>query len=313
MLKLIKKITAYAIFTFIFLEILVRVFHLYNDLPQWYLDENKTYRWIPGQEGYTVYGNRRQKFSQYRINKDGFNSYREFNPTADKFEVALLGDSFIEGFHQDYYSSIGKKIENRLDGIEVYEYGHSSFDFADQLHLVEVSKGQFDYIDLIVFEVKYENDLKRDEYSVRYRAVTLPFLRHSKLIVYMLNQGMFDPVKEFVNDIRSLRKPKSKPLEGIDEDSLFLENFKKLVRNYKFDKSKMALMLDSRKTDSNFLKYLEQNGFRYIDYGLPFEKNKQRPTTLIYDRHWNNFGRKLVAKEISDFIEDDKSWIQYNP
>jgi hypothetical protein len=42
--------------------------------------------------------------------KAGFNSHREFfTPSEDKFEIALIGDSCIEGFHQDFYDSTGKK------------------------------------------------------------------------------------------------------------------------------------------------------------------------------------------------------------
>jgi hypothetical protein len=47
--------------------------------------------------------------SEFHINNSGYNFYRAFTPSKDKVEIALVGDSFVEGFHQNYYNSIGKK------------------------------------------------------------------------------------------------------------------------------------------------------------------------------------------------------------
>ncbi|NJX15180.1 hypothetical protein [Tamlana crocina] len=100
-------------------------FHLYNDVPlHLFIDEYGIQKTVPGQVGFSVTGNRRMNFCEFRINKSGYNSYREFTPSADKIEIALIGDSFIEGFNQHYYDSTGKKIENNLgNNVEVYEYG----------------------------------------------------------------------------------------------------------------------------------------------------------------------------------------------
>ena len=99
----------------------MRAFHLTKDYPSRYVDEFGVEKWMPNQNGMSVTGIRRQNFSEFKINKSGFNSYREFTPTEDKTEIALVGDSFIEGFHQHYYNSIGKKIENKLKLGEIYQ------------------------------------------------------------------------------------------------------------------------------------------------------------------------------------------------
>ncbi|WP_394972485.1 hypothetical protein [uncultured Croceitalea sp.] len=306
MIKLIWKIMVYAFLIFLVLEALVRIFHLQNDTPTWYLDEDNVYKWVPGQEGYAVYGNRRQQFSKYHINESGYNSYTEFEPTRENIEVAILGDSFIEGFHQDYFNSIGKKIENVYPGIKVYEYGHSSFDLADQLYLHHVKKEKFSKIDLIIFEVKYKNDLQRNEYTVPPRQVVFPLLRHSKLLVYLLNIGMVDPIKQLLRDFNIGQTPLAERKGLIKDDKLYQENFKSLISKYDFDKSKMTLLLDSRETNISFLDYLEREQIQYIDYGAQFANNIKRNTTLIYDRHWNDYGRSLVAKSICDFLKEKK-------
>ena len=133
MKKLLIKSMIYFFLLLLSLEVWVRVLHLHKDSPYRYVDEYQVEKWVPNQQGHSVTGNRRQNFSKFYINKSGFNSYREFTPTKDKVEVAIVGDSFIEGFHQNYLNSTGKKIENRLENIEVYEYGYAGYDFADEL------------------------------------------------------------------------------------------------------------------------------------------------------------------------------------
>ena len=114
MKKFILKTIIYVLLILVIVEITVRVFHLYTEDPPRFIDEYGVEKRVPGNTGYAVTGNRNQNYSRFNINKAGFNSHREFNPTADKFEIALIGDSFIEGFHQDYYDSTGKKIEDKI-------------------------------------------------------------------------------------------------------------------------------------------------------------------------------------------------------
>ena len=115
MKKFVFKIALYAICILLGLEILVRVFHLHKDRPVRYLDEYNVEKWIPNQTGYWVTGNRRQNVGHYKINNFGYNSvYDEFNPSKNSKEIALVGDSFIQGFHQDYQNSLGQKLEALL-------------------------------------------------------------------------------------------------------------------------------------------------------------------------------------------------------
>src|SRR5690606_4739265 len=203
MIKLVKNLVVYSVLILIALEVLVRVFHLYNDMPERYVDSKNINKWIPGQTGYAVYGNRVQNMAEYHINESGYNSYRKFDPTEEKFEVALIGDSYIEGFHQNYYSSIGKRIEEEFPGIEVYEYGHSSNDMADQLYLVHQNPEHFDKIDKIIFYIKFENDLERNEYGHIVRQPQFMMLRKSKLLEYAINIGLLDSVRELMAKIRN--------------------------------------------------------------------------------------------------------------
>ena len=292
------------------LELLVRVLHLYNERPERYVNQKGIQTWVPGQEGYSVYGNRRQIFTKYRINQSGYNSYREFNPVEDECTLALVGDSFIEGFHQDYNNSIGKKIENLMeDKVQVYEYGHSSNDFADQLQLIETYKDKFELIDFVVLGLKFENDLTRSEYKLIERKPVLPILSYSKLYLYMQTIGFLDPLKNKAYTLKEFiqnpgGKPKKSKNDKKDMYPEYLKNFQILVENFNYKKSKNIILIDSRITDDRFLEYLNENDFVYIDIGIELEKSK-KPTTLIYDQHWNNNGRKIVAKLIADHLRKE--------
>lgn len=110
MVRLFLKSFLYLVLILVALELLVRAFHLYPEDSPRFIDNKGVEKRVPNYDGFSVTGNRRQNFSEYHINNQGFNSYREFDPSYDKDELALIGDSFIQGFHQNYYNSIGKKI-----------------------------------------------------------------------------------------------------------------------------------------------------------------------------------------------------------
>lgn len=312
MVKLIFKTGVYFVLILISLEVFVRVLHLGKDNPSRFVDAVKVEKWKPNQAGFSVTGNRRQNFSEYHINNSGFNSYREYTPSQDKVEIALVGDSFIQGFHQDYYNSLGKKIENNLENVEVYEYGYAGYDFADQIHLVHAYKEDFDKIDYVVLGLRFRDDLLRDEYKVVYDRMKLEAplyqnLRKIKLLGYASNIGILDPVKKFPGKILSVLRKKKTPSvkknepDPFDTQALYLKNFKSLVSKYGYDKSRFMLLINVSETPVFFIKYLDENNFKYIDFGGVLN-NSKKPTTLIYDQHWNNHGRDLVSELISKYI-----------
>lgn len=316
MKKLFLKCLVYAILIVLTLEVYVRIFHLTKDYPSRYIDEYGVEKWMPNQSGYSVTGNRRQNFSEYNINNSGFNSYREYNPTKDKTEIALVGDSFIEGFHQNYYNSIGKKIENIIKGIDVYEFGYAGYDFADQLHLVHSYQEKFKLIDHVVFGLKFENDLTRPEYNVvqdrvRLESTLYKNLRKVKILVYTQSIGIIDPIKQVPSKLISFFKgnknkkkvvtEKEDLLKEEVEHKKYLKNFKSLIDIYGYDKSRYTLLINKEKTPKVFLEYLESNNFNYIDFSEVMN-NANKPTTLVFDKHWNNLGRDLISKLIVDYL-----------
>ena len=318
MKKFIFKSALYIFIILLLLEVLVRILHLYTEDPPRTIDEFGVERRMPGANGYAVTGNRNQNFSEFHINKSGFNSRREYDPSTDKYEVALVGDSFIEGFHEDYDSSIGKRVEDKIPNIEVYEYGYAGYDFANQIYLVNAYKENFKLIDEIIYYMKFENDLERSEYEpnqarINMLSSTLFKIRDNiKLLSYGSKIGILEPFKKLAQGGKAFQKPE----EGYQTNTLNdeeeaakekvkekqrIDNFKSLIAQYGFDKNKTAILLDSRKTSPRFLEYLDNANIRYIDFASRFKASK-KATNLIFDMHWNSHGRELVAEEIAAYI-----------
>lgn len=314
MRKLFLKSILYFGLIIIALEICVRVFHLHTEVPTRYIDEFGVEKSLPNQSGYAVTGNRRQNFSEYRINENGFNSYRVFKPTKDKTEIAIIGDSFIECMHQHYYNSIGSKLESKLNNVEVYEYGYAGYDLSNQLYLINSYKKEFDLIDHIVIYLKYENDLENGIYTPNNERIALlsstifKIRDEFKLLSYASATGVLDPIKNFVIKLMhkkdAIKSDEEMAMEKKDNDLRYLENFKSLVSTYGFDKQKISFLLNSNTTSDTFLEYCRLNGYQIIDFYDAFE-NAKKPTTLIYDMHWNNYGRELIASVIANYLKKD--------
>lgn len=320
MKKFLLKSVLYFVLILLALEVFVRVLHLGKDNPARYIDEFDVEKWVPNQEGFSVTGNRKQNFSEYHINNFGYNSYREFIPSYDKEEVALVGDSFIQGFHQDYYDSLGKKIEKQLDSVEVYEFGYAGYDFADQLHLVYKYKDMFDKIDHVVLGIRFRDDLLRGEYKPIYDRMRLESAmyknaRKIKLLVYAQGIDILGSVKRFPGKVIDFLKGRKKTIKKVvDQPSMedvkkkhlkFISNFESLIEKYGYDKSRYVLLIDETVTPQLFLNYLKKNNYKYIDFGKSHNASKIAPT-LIYDQHWNNHGRELVSDLIANHIRKNR-------
>ncbi|MDG1572717.1 hypothetical protein OZ410_10355 [Robiginitalea sp. M366] len=310
LLHLAKKLILFTAVTLLVLEALVRIFHLYKDTPARFVDAREVEKWRPGQHGYAVTGNRRQNFSEYRINASGYNSAREYTPDADTLEIALVGDSFIEGFHQDYQASIGRKMEARLPGVQVYEYGYAGYDLADELHLLQAYREDFQNIDYTLIYLKFPDDLQRSTYQVSYdrlRLETGPYrlLKMSKLVVYLQNIGLMSAARNAVSQGMAALRPTPPPAGPAPapeaQKARYLENLQALLEQYPVDTTKTAFLLDSRNAPEEVLHILGQQGIAYLDYG-PALAGSATPVTLIYDQHWNDHGREILADTLSAWV-----------
>lgn len=299
----------------IILELLVRVFHLHSDSPKRMIDDYGVEKNIPFQTGLNVTGNRLQNAKYYHINEKGFNSNSSKDGSKETYDIAVIGDSYIEGFHEDLHNSIGRMIERNLDTVTVLEYGCSGYDLADQLHLVKAYEKQFQHVDKIIMYLKYENDLERSVYVPNHQrleelnSLYFKIKNGSKLLVYTANLGLLSNFGEFVKGkLKHTVATNDLGAETTEENATSLDekriaNFKSLIKHYGFDTERFVLLLDTRKTNVQFINFCKEQKIVYIDFANSFE-NAKSETNYIYDMHWNTFGRRLIAKTISDYLQN---------
>lgn len=313
MKKFLGKILLYGVLMALVMEVLVRAFQLYFQYPVVTLDENQIVHYIPGQQGIFNTGNRRMNTARYRINQAGFNSFREFEPTRGDFEVALIGDSFIEGLHQDFDNSIGKMIELGLDGrAKVFEYGFSGYDLADQLHLMHQLREEMKRIDLVFIYLNFDDDITRDHYTVNTRAslennIAFKIKREMKLLSFLNGIGLMAPLLDLPSDIRKAltgEKPDQRYFDPQVQYGQYIENLDALLRTYPIDRDKSVFLLDESITDGSFMEYCRSNGYSYLDFGRPLRESTEN-TVLKFDpiKHWNDHGRSIMAEGIIDYMD----------
>lgn len=172
-------------------------------------------------------------------------------------------------------------------------------------------------IDHVILGIKFENDLTRGEYSIvqermRLESPIYRAMRQIKLLVYLQTIGAFDAPRDLMRKLLSRGNDNGVIISKQEEirlqkelETKYIKNFKKLIRIYKFDKERFTFLLDSAKTPIVFLKYLREHDLKYIDFSSALKKSKI-PTTLIYNKHWNNHGRTLIAQLIANYIRNTK-------
>tara|TARA_B100000315_G_scaffold196233_1_gene187321 strand:+ start:43 stop:996 length:954 start_codon:yes stop_codon:yes gene_type:complete len=312
MIKLIIRVTAFFVFTLLIFEIYIRIFHLYDDVPKVRLDSNKLLVYKPNQNGSYNFGNRKEVDSKYLINSAGFNSAVEYDFSTNTPKIALIGDSYIEGFHQDVNNSIGRMI-NRLSDYQCFEYGLSSWTLNDYLNLISSDStlfNQFEYIfinlnpsDLQFSLYNYWNSevskLKVDKQnSFIYKYI----YSNVKLLSSANQMGIFNNLGKKIKILST-----NNQLESNNND-LQLKNFYEILNYFgiPINNKKLIFIFNSNlKYQESFLNHIKQ-GYNFIDLSISFNQSADLPY-FRFDHHWNNKGRMLVAKEILNKINNLKS------
>ena len=310
MIKLIIKTIIFSVFTLFIFEIYIRIFHLYDDVPRFHLDSNKLLIYKPNQSGSYNFGNRKEVDSKYLINSSGYNSTIEYDFKKSIPKIALIGDSYIEGFHQDVNNSIGRIFE-RLAEYQCYEYGISGWNFYDYLNLISSDSNQFNqfeyiFINLNPSDIQYSLQyyLKSDDSKLKVdkqNSFVYKYIYNNIKLISSANQmGIF-------NDLRKKVKIYSKnnqfELNNNDITELSnntqLKNFNEIVNYFNisiFNEKLIFLFNSNLKYEESLLSVIKKR-YNFINLSIAFNKSEESPY-FRFDKHWNSKGRLLVAQEI---------------
>jgi len=122
-------------------------------------------KYKPNQKG--VYRIKNEIKAAYKINANGWNSaYDQYSidKSADKFRIAIIGDSYVEATEVNFDESLAERLENKLgkNHFEVYRFGISGAPMSQYLHMLrkEVIKYNPDLVVVVLvhndFNESYE-------------------------------------------------------------------------------------------------------------------------------------------------------------
>jgi len=308
--KLFKNSSLFIIFTLCVFEIYIRIFNLYDDIPKYDLLTNNILIYKPQQEGIKNFGNRKELVTKYSINKSGFNSIIEYEFIYNNSIIALIGDSHIEGFHQNVNNSIGRRVEKKSNYI-VYEYAISDWNLDDYYKIINYLSDNLNKIEnLFIYlspsdlEYPLNNNLsgKTETNKIKKQNSSLYNIYSSIKTISAFNQtGIFQKYK---NKIQSLQEVKPQELTNTN---IHLKNFIELNKYYKINnyKKKLVYLVNSDlKFQKSFLEYLYKN-FNVIDLSKSFS-NANEDVYFKFDKHWNEIGREQVAEEIFRYLKKSR-------
>lgn len=267
------------------LECTTRLFDLSNDsIPEANVNGDRLI--TPGAENEWIGGGFREIVGHYKINPQGFNSIKDYSSIdKNKLNIAIIGDSFIEGFHVDVNNSIGRILEHEMQQeVNVHEYGKSAGNIADfsQMYLSFV-KNKYDYTFILVAEADlYEKtafNMGKGE-SARKPSTLRNIYSHLSSIKYLnINKGLSVNIKNAI----TFKSPEKKD-KNLNETAL-----------NQLDSS-VIILYEKEKLNPNILD----------EYNLTLAevKHKQQPINFGFDKHWNHNGRKNCAITIKNILKN---------
>jgi len=234
--------------------------------------------YTPGQSGTNVFGNFGDIRAVFRINNQGYNSSIDYDDLFEGRKFAIVGDSYIEGFHEDIDSSIGRRIENILTGIQCHEYGRSGWNAYNYLQLSDKISSHYDKLLIVCDSSDFLYDAP--EHHTINNSKIRSMIKKLRLINYLF----------FNRRISSLFQRK-------------IDNFSKEVNNSNVDHLKRISSFQDKFPDN--VVWVWRNG---IEAQLTKENNiivnqHLRPYNFgLLDSHWNSKGRQNCATTIADYV-----------
>jgi hypothetical protein len=284
------------------LEISLRVFGLAaQTMPTKNVDNN--YVFEPGKSGFWVRGGLKEINSYYVINKQGFNSIVDYTDLDNKnLNIALIGDSYIQGFHTDVNYSIGRQLEDMLGpNVVVHEFGKAGGNIVDYglVYKEYVKYKKYDFI----FVLATDKDLALEKASfmgrgnrVFKKSLVRKIYDNVHILRYLnINHGLGVHLNKLINN-----GPES--IDRIHNNNLSNDIITK--ESYLNSVNEDALKLLPQ--DVIFL--YEEHRLKDVfieNFDFKFKKiiHSKTPKDHGIDAHWNINGRYNCAKSMAEFIQ----------
>lgn len=283
----LKEILIILLLTYVVGEVIVRTFDIVPEIPE-RVNYNGYYMLKKNQSGKYIKG----KFpkwlkANYNINNLGFVSTKDYYFDDLNNKIAIIGDSFVEGFQVDSDKSIGRLIENELRDIDVYEFGFSGYNYHNYKEIFHDYKlKNFKYV-FIILDYEDLSATKSDRIPYT-KSIQLKEMLFRKLYDYLFffkylnwNHAI---IGKFLNIFSFSPEDQSKLNSDI---TVFSENYDNIEFVLKSNNDKVLIDIFPK---INFIQ---------INHEL-------KPYNFGFDKHWNLNGRKNVAETLIQWIKNQK-------
>lgn len=251
-----------------------------------------------GKDSTFVRGNLGEIKSHYHINKQGWNSLKDYSFfEEDKIRVAIIGDSYIEGFHSDVEHSIGRILERQMNNtVTVHEFGVAGANIVDYSRIYQkFVKGKYDYVFITLSNIDVLGDsatLVGKKKTNTNSTIARKIYNETHFIRYLnINHNVGKKI-----DVLFSKGPSSiNEIHNEDVDIMAKMNYQAL----KQIDSTVVYLYEKGHLDDRFISYSSSPVLEIIHTRLPKDHG--------FDVHWNRNGRKNCADVLEKYILSDKT------
>jgi hypothetical protein len=303
MINFLKKIALYLVLLIFILELMIRAFRLTPEIPHRTIDSNGIQKYKTNQSGYF---NSKSK-EKWLINEFGWAGVAQ---TQTDTIFSIIGDSFIENFHNPLSCHQGSYLKALLPQYSFFEAGRSGMSFIENLEVTKhldsliAPKEHFIYLNNSDFsesilEIKKHTD--RSQFSVKSNKTIKGKLKGSALKKILYNIKILHYFYlNYPNDIQSTEDIKfNVRLSNSEKNSnilYFNKFFEFCVNNYEIDNIILVLHPE---TDNLFVELCKKYNFQIIELNsLDYKSWK-----FDNDSHWNCFGHKSASSQVYNWID----------
>lgn len=267
-------------------ELISTGFKLYSDDIKIIEEDSKGFKTLKkNSEGYFRFGQFPTFYEKkFHVNDIGYNSLLDFNKKDfSKFNIALIGDSFIQSKHTNIENSIGSRLMLIDKKIQCFEFGKEGYTAVDMLNVYnEFNLYKFDMV--IFFVSKDDLTLKTGK---------SPFNKNLNKIRNVYNISNFS---QYLNNTFSLTKKIRNIFvkNQIEIKTNSIHNYDS-IRNVFNDLKNSYLISKLQNEESFFIDKKFKNVIK-IDHELS-------PINFGFDQHWNNNGRTNVINSIKPILK----------
>jgi len=301
----IKYILIWFFTVFVLLEFTLRLFDLSaNTMPTTSL--NNDYVFKPNSSGTWIRGGLAELKNYYSINNLGYNSSINYNDLSENdLNIALIGDSYIQGFQTDVRNSIGRQLEGIINPNKtvVHEFGRAGANIVDyhKVYKQFIQPKNYDFVFILITD----KDLERYKPSYMNRGDRVPkkdFTRKIYDLSYVLrylniNQGIGTHFSKLISNgpesferIAQEKSIKSETSKKEYINRINLEIINKIPDDIIFIHEKEKL--------SDY--FIDNFNFNFVEI-----RHDLQPFNHGFDSHWNFNGRRNCATSIARYIRQN--------